>query len=445
MFEVDEIKAEEREIKVESIAKDIIVLARNTLLVNFRFLDRAISNVEFIPDNNISIATDGEFIYYGPWYILSIYKEDQSRVARDILHAVMHCVFRHNFIGKNIDRIRWDLAADIAVENAIRDMNSRSVYAARAGRQAGTIEMLKAEVGTLTAEKIYKWLGDRDFSEDELEKQREDFIADGHGIWYGGGDANAKRDEKINLRKIWEDVSRRMQTELETMQQDKDSALVQNLKSLNRTKHSYTDFLKRFGVHGELLQISDEEFDNNYYTYGLKLYGNIPLIEPLEYSEQKRIKEFVIAIDTSGSVRGDVVQSFIQHTYDILRRHENFFTRVNMYIIQCDDRIEDVTHIECIDDFEKYLASMEIKGLGKTDFRPVFSYVDELIRTKQLKELQGLIYFTDGQGTFPAEKPKYDTAFILHRGDYEEPPVPIWAQHMTVTEEDILDKRFSAC
>jgi Uncharacterized protein conserved in bacteria len=131
-------------------------------------------------------------------------------------------------------------------------------------------------------------------------------------------------------------------------------------------------------VHGEFLHISDEEFDNNYYTYGLKLYGNIPLIEPLEYSEQKRIKEFVIAIDTSGSVQGDVVQSFVQHTYDILRRQENFFTKVNMFIIQCDDRIEDVAHITNIEDFEKYLSSLEIKGLGKTDFRPVFSYVDDL-------------------------------------------------------------------
>ena len=38
----------------------------------------------------------------------------------------------------------------------------------------------------------------------------------------------------------------------------------------------------------------------------------MPLIEPLEYKEVKRIKEFVIAIDTSGSVSGELVQKFIQ-------------------------------------------------------------------------------------------------------------------------------------
>ena len=35
-------------------------------------------------------------------------------------------------------------------------------------------------------------------------------------------------------------------------------------------------------------------------------YGNLPLIEPLEYRETKKVREFVIAIDTSASCRGPV-------------------------------------------------------------------------------------------------------------------------------------------
>ena len=30
-----------------------------------------------------------------------------------------------------------------------------------------------------------------------------------------------------------------------------------------------------------------------------------------------------------------------------------------------------------------------------------------------LVNLGGLIYFTDGQGTYPARKPDYDTAFVF--------------------------------
>lgn len=54
----------------------------------------------------------------------------------------------------------------------------------------------------------------------------------------------------------------------------------------------------------EDMQVNDDEFDYIYYTYGLAAYGNMPLVEPLEYKDAKKIKEFVIAIDTSASCRG---------------------------------------------------------------------------------------------------------------------------------------------
>lgn len=429
-------------VTVEKLASDIITLSRNSLLVNFRFLDRAVSSLTFSPAKDISIATDGEYLYYGPRYILSVYKNEQTAVSRDILHSIFHCVFRHNFIGRDIDRCRWDLASDIAVENMINSLSSHSVKARRASLQNALTDTIRREIGDpLTSERIYRWLGDKGFSEDELNAQRENFYGDGHGIWYGEKDPEAKVNEEINLKKIWEDVSKRMQTELETVNKD-DGALVQNLKALNRARHSYTEFLRKFGVHGEVMRLSDEEFDNNYYSYGMELYGNIPLIEPLEYSEQKRIREFVIAIDTSGSVKGDIVQNFIQHTHDILMRQESFFSKINMYIIQCDCEVRECAHITSRDDFDRYISNLEIKGLGKTDFRPVFRCVDEMIHSEMLRNLQGLIYFTDGLGTFPSSKPEYDTAFILHRSDYGQPDIPVWAQSLTITEEDILDRRF---
>lgn len=63
------------------------------------------------------------------------------------------------------------------------------------------------------------------------------------------------------------------------------------------------------------MKLNDDEFDYIFYTYGMNLYGNIPLIEPLEYKDVKQIKEFVIAIDTSGSTSGALVQTFVKkHT-----------------------------------------------------------------------------------------------------------------------------------
>lgn len=436
--------AQQREEMAKELAENIMTLARNTLMVHLRFMDRAISHLTLTCDGEIPFATDGHALYYEPWTVLQRYQAEPNAVNRDMMHALLHCVFRHWFVGQDIDRARWDAACDAAVECAISDLHSPVLQSQREVNQLMTLEMLRREVGTMTAERIYRWLDEQDYDEDDLYRLRRELKADEHGLWYGGLDPDAERQQDVDdLEQMWQDVSRRMQTELETMRQEAAGVLVQNLRSLNRAKHDYTAFLRRFGVRGEVVRLSDEEFDNNYYTYGLSLYGNVPLIEPLEYREQKRIRDFVIAIDTSGSVKGDVVQSFIQHTHDILSRQENFFTKVNMHIIQCDDQVREDVHITGREEFQAYIKTMQIKGLGQTDFRPVFARVEELIRRRELTDLRGLLYFTDGLGTFPEKKPPYDTAFIIHTDDYHEVQVPPWAMHMVLTEDEILDSRFS--
>ena len=117
-------------------------------------------------------------------------------------------------------------------------------------------------------------------------------------------------------------------------------------------------------MRGEIVKINDEEFDYIYYTYGLKLYKKMPLVEPLEYKEVKRIREFVIAIDTSGSVSGKMVQLFVQKTYNILKSTESFFSRINLHIIQCDAQIQQDTKITTQREFDQFMETMEIHGLG---------------------------------------------------------------------------------
>ena len=215
--------------------------------------------------------------------------------------------------------------------------------------------------------------------------------------------------------------------------------MLQNLRSVNREKYDYTAFLKKFAVLGETMKVNEDEFDYIYYTYGLEHYDNMPLIEPLEYKEVKRIKEFVIAIDTSGSVIGDEVQMFLQKAYNILMQEDSYFSRVNIHIIQCDAEIQEDVVITKRDEFEAYLRSMKIHGLGGTDFRPVFRYVDQLIEEKRFRNLKGLIYFTDGYGTFPERKPPYTTAFLFVKDGYEIPEVPAWAIRLVLQHEDIIE------
>ena len=148
--------------------------------------------------------------------------------------------------------------------------------------------------------------------------------------------------------------------------------LTQNLREVNRERYDYTEFLKKFAVRAEMMKINPDEFDYNFYTYGLELYENMPLIEPLEYKEVKRIREFVVAIDTSGSTSGDLVQTFVQKTYNILKSTESFFTKINLHIIQCDANIQEDIKITTQEEFDEYLVLYSLPADFVSAVLPLF-------------------------------------------------------------------------
>lgn len=435
-------------------------LARNTLIVNLRFLDMAMAQFKLLPMTEYPLATDGENIGYDPTYIIYRYKKEKEAVTRDYLHIVMHCIFQHMFVSTLVDQRKWNLACDVAVESVITDLMLNATRTSREAEQAPFVNKLKKDIVQLTAEKIYRYLMDGNVSENEIDKLIRVFRADDHAIWYerylslslkaadGDEGGNGERSDshgsaviyRAELEQTWKDISERVQQDLETFSKergDQAGGLVQNLKAVNREKYDYESFLKKFAVLGEAMVINDDEFDYIFYTYGLKLYGNMPLIEPLEYKEVKRIKEFVIAIDTSKSVAGDLVQTFLNKTYNILKSTESFFSKINVHIVQCDADIQEHVKITSQEEFDDYLEHMEIHGLGGTDFRPVFDLVDELIDNKEFSNLKGLIYFTDGYGVFPNKKPNYDTAFVFIEDNYGQPEVPPWAIKLVLQSEEI--------
>ena len=132
-----------------------------------------------------------------------------------------------------------------------------------------------------------------------------------------------------------------------------------------------------------------------------------------------------------------MVKNFLKKTYNILKSTESFFSKINVHIIQCDADIQEDAKINSQDEFDEYLKTMRIRGLGGTDFRSAFSYVDKLIEQKEFTHLKGLIYFTDGFGTFPAKKPSYETAFVFLQEEYNDPDVPAWAIKLILKNEEI--------
>ena len=441
--------------KLDSVAGEILRLTKSRLLLKFHFLDAAIGKLEIYNDDLIfCLATNGRRLYFSSQWVLATFKEEEQKLNRAYLHTVLHCIFKHPFVSSNLNSKYWDLAADIAVENILSEMNNEQISCNGVQYQEQMLCRLREEIKPLTAEKVYKYLCDKNYSQDEVEKLAEYFYRDNHELWWpeekdeadNQGEGGEGEQEQVvdleELMKEWEEISKILDVDLDTLSKegDKTDSLVQNLKELNRVKHDYREFLRKFSIRGEDMLINDEEFDYVYYTYGLRYYGNMPLVEPLEYKETEKICDFVIAIDTSGSVKGDLVQRFLDKTYSMLMLEESFFKKINIRIIQCDNEVQEEVKIQSKEDFDNYMKTMKIKGFGGTDFKPVFERVETLIKEKEFKHLKGLIYFTDGYGTYPQMKPSFDSAFIYLGYDPERPPTPPWAIKLVMDEEQLTEE-----
>ena len=249
------------------------------------------------------------------------------------------------------------------------------------------------------------------------------------------------KDEKSPEERDWEEISKQIEMNLETFSKewgDEAGSFIASLRVANTKRYDYSEFLRRFTMLSEEMKINDDEYDYVFYTYGLELYGNMPLVEPLEYKETQRIRDFVICIDTSESCQGDLVKRFVEHTFNIIKKQEDFAHAVNIHVIQCDAKVQADTKITDLRDIDDFMDGFFIRGLGGTDFRPAFAYVEDLRNAGELSDMKGLIYFTDGLGQYPEAAPDYDTAFVfMDSGERTLPSVPPWAMKVVIDEEGI--------
>lgn len=449
--------------RLQAIGSSILRAARDELYLGMRFLDVALSSFSYQMDGSIhGFGTDGRVIYFQPQMLGGLYKENRILVNRGYLHMVFHCIFRHfawrgvgnNIIiagadqwknaegrgndstGKTSEERMCDLSCDIAVEHIIDGMNYRSIRFSRSLLRRETYRLLEKEGKTLNAQRIYKILSGWNLSEKDLTNLEQEFRTDDHKYW-----ESKKPDQKPNpmLSRKWGEINDGIETDLETFSQEageRDGDFLEQIKTENRSKYDYREFLRKFAVFHEELAVDDDSFDYNFYTYGLRLYGNMPLIEPLESKEVKKIEEFVIVIDTSMSCSGELVRKFLEETYGVLSESESFFTKINVHIIQCDEKVHTDKRITSQKEMKDYMEHLELYGDGGTDFRPAFEWVDKLLEQHEFHNLKGMIYFTDGFGIYPKKMPPYKTAFVFMQDNYRDVDVPVWAMKLILDEDD---------
>ena len=472
------------------LAEKIITAAQDKIVASMRFMDSAVFALkkEIVTDKKGIFMVDGTTLYYSSDEIFARMKRGLSSFTHDYMHVLLHCIFKHYYVSEKVNRLYWDLASDIAVEEMIESLGATCLNTHESSERRDELKKIKAKRGRLSVDRLYKSFVNDPPIEAEVGLMRELFTVDDHLLWYRANknvnkpvdtseiiedgeadnshlqdhDKNQQRssdgdtDTKFDITSIeelgnneecdgakllsdqdWDKIRETVKTALEMDDAsfgDAGGTMKRELRYAEEKRIDYSTFLRKFAANHETLKVDDDSFDYIMYTYGLNRYRDMPLIEPLEYKDEKNIRDLVIAIDTSGSTDGELVKKFVDKSFEILCNNDVIGAKFNIHVVQCDAEIQDDTVLKNRDDVDGFLRNLEIKGLGGTDFRPVFHYINELIRKKELRNLRGLLYFTDGKGTYPKRKPVYDTAFIFVDDDAFGDDVPAWAMKVYFDE-----------
>lgn len=438
---MQDIYEKERELlqRLESVGRHILITTRNELYLHMRFMDIAFSSLGYAMDQTVlDIGCDGNFIFYNSKYLGTLFQKDRKKVNRAYLHMVLHCLFCHVFTPPKEEELYWNLSCDIAIESIIDDMRIRCITTPISWLRESTYKELKSQLKVLSAEGIYRVLTTSLPGEKKIQQLLREFTVDDHSKWVNHSKNDPKTEQQ---RDKWDDIREKMEMDLNSFSKeavDADGALRDQLRVANREGVDYRAFLRKFAVLREEIQVDPDNFDYVFYSYGLSLYGNMPLIEPMESREVMKVEEFAIVIDTSMSTSGDLVRNFLAETYSILKEEESFFRKINIHIIQCDEKVQSDQKITCEEELQEYMEHFELAGGGGTDFRPAFAYVHDLCQKKEFTNLKGLLYFTDGFGTYPSKMPPYTTAFVFVGEDEADTEnVPSWAIKIILDPEEI--------
>ncbi len=270
------------------------------------------------------------------------------------LHSLFHCIFRHLWLRDRRDPDLWGLACDIAVEATLDTLNTPATKRPVGWVRQQCYTQLREKCKFLAAGPIYRVLAQTDA--ETLNKWQREFYTDSHRLWPADPDSPAAQMRG----KQWENLGRQTELSMEESGrragQDTAAQALQAQVQAGRSRRLYRDFLRRFAVWHEEPHLDPEEFDLGFYSYGLRTYGNLPLIEPLESREVKKIRDFVIVVDTSESTAGELVKAFLKETFTLLKSQDSFFRQCRILVMQADNAVRDEVWLNDLDALDRYTA-----------------------------------------------------------------------------------------
>ncbi len=363
-------------------AQDKLSKAKAKLLVEQPAFGHIVSRMRFTQNDDIqNCISDGKSFEYNDEFIESASDEE---LAFALSHAALHKILNHTTRKTKRATYLWQLATDYAVSSMLKE----------SGYNLPSFARYQQRFDGLYAEEIYEILKD--------EIKNEEF-SDDEELESGFNEEN-KQQQKQHEHKPNEENQKNEDYQMEAELEERlDQKFIEQM--LENFSEEMPEAIKRYldikpaskiNWKHELRRAVEHYAKNDYALYPASkklLYEGIYL--PSLRSQELSL---VIAIDTSGSIDKELLDTFLSEMAYILLSFPDY----TIEFLAVDDEVREHISLQRGMEFPKFVHG----GCG-TDFRVTFDYLEQKRITPKL-----LLYFSDLEGFFPKEEPDYEVIWI---------------------------------
>jgi predicted metal-dependent peptidase len=359
--------------------------AKSQLNTKHPYFGMLASRLKHEPNQKIStFASDGVRFLYNPEFIEKCSMDELFFI---LTNCVMHHILAHSQRKLERKGYLWQLATDYAINSMLKKNKFKIPDEAN----------FNNEFRNMYAEEIYEVL------KNQLQEQNGDSSYDDAKLL----DSFIKKNN--GNTNLFQSLKQMAQKEIE--QWDYAASLANEVASKkSSTPLGFERFAKKIKTNNvdwkfELYNAINKHMRNNYAFMPPNkkhIYRGVAL--PSLTSDTLSL---VVAIDTSGSIKEDVLGAFIGEFKSIMQN----FPAVSIELIIADAKVHN--HYSFIGGDEIDFA---LKGGGGTDYRPTFEYIDANIPNSSM-----VLYFTDGEGIFPRIPPSYEVLWALSQNKAKIP------------------------
>jgi len=349
-------------------------------------------------DEILTFTSDGVKMSYNAEYLDKL---SLAEVEFVMANGAMHSVLGHHERVSNRTKWLWQTATDYVV-NAMLVKN---------GMHLPQYAYFEEKFEGMYVEEVYEMLRAEmmDNTDHSMEQETEQ-ITESDETGVENLHMQADHTPDINAKETKEEAhADDKEEELSTENKERNEEMKEQLEQIFQK-------LKRQGNLPKDLHFVIPEYFSHKVDWREFLYGHIATHAKTSYtftppnmkflyrgiylpSMSSDLLRVVVAIDTSGSVDEVLLGMFLGEVSSMMQQYPHY----EIDLITADAKVQ--SH-------KTFLPGepldYDISGGGGTDFRPVFEYIDQQIDYPSL-----LLYFTDGQGTFPKLEPSYDVLWIM--------------------------------